>query len=128
MSHPAQFRNGVKISERHGAGEWTLEKLCLAALMPLGVWVASTAFTLTGASYDTVVAWFASKLNAGLAIATTLIFFLFAALAWKVIVEDYIHKPGNKIALLLLNAAFCWLVGALGVFSILKIALLGAGA
>jgi succinate dehydrogenase / fumarate reductase membrane anchor subunit len=123
VSHPAQFKNGVKISERHGAGEWTLEKVCLAALMPLGVWVASTAFTLTGASYDTVVAWFASKLNAGLAIATTLIFFLFAALAWKVIVEDYIHKPGTKGLLVgLLNLVF-FVLAAAGVFFIVRLAL-----
>ena len=37
MSSPAKFRNRVKISERHGAGEWTIEKLLLAALMPLGL-------------------------------------------------------------------------------------------
>jgi succinate dehydrogenase / fumarate reductase membrane anchor subunit len=50
VSGPAKFKNGVKISERHGAGEWTLEKVCLAILMPLGVWVASSAFTLPGAA------------------------------------------------------------------------------
>jgi succinate dehydrogenase / fumarate reductase membrane anchor subunit len=46
----------------------------------------------------------------------------------RVIVEDYIHKHGNKIVLLLLNAGVAWLAGALGVFSILKVALLGVGA
>ena len=123
MSGAAKFKNGVKISERHGAGEWTLEKLCLAALMPLGVWVASTAFTLAGASYETVLAWFAGKLNAGLAAATVLIFCLFGALAWKVIVEDYIHKPGTKGLLVgLLNLAF-FVLAAAGVFFIVRLAL-----
>jgi len=117
------FKNGVKISERHGAGEWTVEKICLLILMPLGVWVASTAFTLAGAGYETVLAWFSSRLNAGLLILTTLVFFGFASLAWKVIVEDYIHKPGTKGALLLLlNLVFLALAAA-GVFFIVRLAL-----
>lgn len=117
------FKNGVKISERHGAGEWTVEKVCLLILMPLGVWVASTAFTLAGAGYGTVLAWFSSRLNAGLLILTTLVFFGFASLAWKVIVEDYIHKPGTKGALLLLlNLVFLALAAA-GVFFIVRLAL-----
>ena len=123
MSKPAMFKNGVKISERHGAGEWTVEKICLLILMPLGVWVASTAFTLAGAGYETVLAWFSSRLNAGLLILTTLVFFGFASLAWKVIVEDYIHKPGTKGALLLLlNLVFLALAAA-GVFFIVRLAL-----
>jgi succinate dehydrogenase / fumarate reductase membrane anchor subunit len=117
------FRNGVKISERHGAGEWTLEKVCLLILMPLGVWVASTAFTLTGADYDGVRAWFASPLNAGLAIVTAVVFFAFAALAWKVIIEDYIHKPGTRNLLIgLLNLVFLALAAA-SVFFIVRLAL-----
>jgi succinate dehydrogenase / fumarate reductase membrane anchor subunit len=117
------FKNGVKISERHGAGEWTIEKVCLLILMPLGVWVASTVFTLAGAGYDTVRTWAASPLNAGLAVVTTIFFFGFASLAWKVIVEDYIHKPGTKALLLgLLNLVFLVLAAA-SVFFIVRLAL-----
>ncbi|MGV3579239.1 succinate dehydrogenase, hydrophobic membrane anchor protein [Brevundimonas sp.] len=123
MSGPVQFKNGVKVSERHGAGEWTLEKILLALMMPLGVWLLSTAFTLTGAGYDVVLAWFASRLNAGLLIVTALVFFGFASLAWKVIVEDYIHKPGSKaLALGLLNMIFLALAAA-SVFFIVRLAL-----
>ena len=123
MSKPAMFKNGVKISERHGAGEWTVEKICLAILMPLGVWVASTAFTLAGAGYDVVRAWSASPLNAGLAAVTAIVVFGFASLAWKVIIEDYIHKPGTKALLLgLLNLVFLVLAAA-SVFFIVRLAL-----
>ena len=38
MSAAPKFKNNVKISERHGAGEWKLEKLALLALMALGLW------------------------------------------------------------------------------------------
>ena len=117
------FRNGVKISERHGAGEWTIEKVCLALLMPLGLWVLSTLFTLTGADYGAVRSWAASPLNAGLAVLTTLAAFLYVALAWKVIVEDYIHKSGTKSLLIgLLNLVFLVLAAA-SIFFIVRLAL-----
>ena len=123
MSAHTQYRNGVRVSERHGAGEWTLEKVLLALIMPLGVWLLSTAFTLAGADYDVVLQWFASRLNAGLLIVTALVFFGFASLAWKVIVEDYIHRPGSKALLLgLLNLIFLALAAA-SVFFIVRLAL-----
>ncbi len=123
MSGPIQFKNGVKVSERHGAGEWTLEKILLAAFMPLGIWLASTAFTLTGADGDIVLQWFASRLNAGLLIATALVFLGYASLAWKVIIEDYIHRPGNKALLIGLSNLIFLALAAASVFFIVRLAL-----
>ena len=34
MSRQTRYRNMVKVSERHGAGEWLTEKVLLALLMP----------------------------------------------------------------------------------------------
>lgn len=123
MSGPARFKNNVKISERHGAGEWGLERLLLLTLIPLGVWVASTAFTLAGAGYDGVTQWFANGLNAVLAGLTVVVFLGFASLAWKVIIEDYIHKPGTKSALVILLNLVCLVLAAASVFFITRLAL-----
>lgn len=123
MSGPARYRNGVRVSERHGAGEWTLEKILLAALMPLGVWVASTAFTFSGFGYDEAMQWFASPLNAGLMAATALVVFGFASLAWKVIIEDYIHVPATRSALIGLVNLICLAAAAAAVFFIVRLAL-----
>lgn len=90
MSRPAKFKNNVKVSERHGASEWKMEKLALLILMPLAVWVASSGYTLAGAGYEGAAAWFSSTLNAGLLAATVVLFCGFASLAWKVIIEDYV--------------------------------------
>ena len=123
MSGKVQHKNGVRVSQRHGAGEWKLEKILLAALMPLGLWLAASAYSLTGADYADATAWFANKLNAGLALVTALIFFGYAALAWKVIVEDYIHKPGTRSLLIgLVNLIFLALAAA-SVFFIVRLAL-----
>jgi succinate dehydrogenase / fumarate reductase membrane anchor subunit len=123
VSGPARYRNGVRVSERHGAGEWTLEKILLAALMPLGVWVASTAFTFSGFGYDEAMQWFASPLNAGLMAATALVVFGFASLAWKVIIEDYIHVPATRSALIGLVNLICLAAAAAAVFFIVRLAL-----
>jgi len=123
VSRPIEFRNRVKVSERHGAGEWTVEKAALLVLIPLGVWVASTGFTLAGADYQTVFAWFSSRLNAVLLAVTALVFFGYAGLAWKVIVEDYIHRPANKALLLALVNVICVVLAAASVFFIVRLAL-----
>ena len=123
MSGPARFKNHVKISERHGAGEWATERVALVILLPLAVWLASTAFTLTGVGYDGVMAWFASPLNAGLLAITLLVFLGYAGLAWKVILEDYVNRTGNRALLLgLLNLVFLVLAAA-SVFFIVRLAL-----
>ncbi len=123
MSGPARFKNHVKISERHGAGEWATERVALVILLPLAVWLASTAFTLTGAGYDAVLAWFASPLNAALLAVTMLIFLGYAGLAWKVILEDYINRPGNRALLLGLLNLVLLVLAAASVFFIVRLAL-----
>ena len=44
----------------------------------------------------------------------------------QVVIEDYIHVPATKIALLILSLFVCWSGAALGIFSILKVAFGGA--
>ena len=122
MSAAPKFKNHVKISERHGAGEWKIEKLALLALMPLGLWVLSSGFTLAGAGYEAVIAWFGNTLNAGLLAVTALVFFLFASLAWKVILEDYVPGPSRSALILVSNLVFLVLAAA-SVFFIVRLAL-----
>jgi len=122
VSAAPKFKNNVKISERHGAGEWKLEKLALLALMPLGLWVLSTGFSLAGADYGTIVSWFGNTLNAGLLAVTAAVFFLFASLAWKVIIEDYIPAASRSPLILVSNLVFLVLAAA-SIFFIVRLAL-----
>ena len=123
MNERVENRSRVKISERHGAGEWATERVALLILIPLGVWLASTAFTLAGADYETAMGWFANRLNAVLAGLTAVVFCGYASLAWKVIVEDYIHRPNNKALLLGLSNLIFLVLAAASVFFITRLAL-----
>lgn len=123
MSAAPKFKNHVKISERHGAGEWKIEKLALLVLMPLGLWVLWSAFTLAGAGYEAVVAWFGNALNTGLLAVTAIVFFLFASLAWKVIIEDYVPTPSTRSTLINLSNLVFLVLAAASIFFIVRVAM-----
>ena len=123
MSAAPKYKNHVKVSERHGAGEWKIEKLALLALMPLSLWVLWSAFTLAGAGYEAVVAWFGNALNTGLLAVTAIVFFLFASLAWKVIIEDYVPTPSTRSTLINLSNLVFLVLAAASIFFIVRVAM-----
>ena len=123
MSGAAKFKNNVKVSERHGAGEWLIERVLLVALIPLGLWVASTGFTLAGAGYEAVVACFGNALNMGLLAVRAIVFFLFASLAWKVIIEDYVPAPSTRTTLINLSNLVFLVLAAASIFFIVRVAM-----
>ena len=123
MSAAPKFKNNVKISQRHGAREWMLEKILLALLMPLSIWVAFTGFTLAGADATTVAHWFASPLNLPLMGVTVVVFCAFAHLAWKVIIEDYVPTPSARTSLINLSNLVFLVLAAASIFFIVRVAM-----
>ena len=123
MSKPARYIRHVKVSEREGAGEWKAERLSSLVLIPLALWGLWSAWTLSGAGYDGALGWFRSPVNATVLAATLLISVWHMNMGLKVIVDDYIHKPSSRTALLVLIGALCLLLAAAGVFFIVRLAL-----
>ena len=124
MSRQAKaFVNGVKVSERHGAGEWTAERLLSLILVPLTLWGLWAGYTLAGGGYDGALAWFRTPVNAVLLAVTLAVSLWHMNMGLKVIVDDYIHKPGSRTALLGLIGLLCLVIAAAGVFFIVRLAL-----
>lgn len=119
----SQYRNGVKVSENHGAGEWKAERLSALILVPLTLWGLWAAATLSGSGYDGAVAWFQSPVNAVLLAVTLVATLWHMQMGVKVIVEDYIHKAGTLKLLLGLNTLICLLLALASVFFIARLAL-----
>ncbi|MDP1913206.1 succinate dehydrogenase, hydrophobic membrane anchor protein [Brevundimonas sp.] len=117
------FVKGVKVSDRHGAGEWTAERLSSLILAPLTLWGLWSGFTLSGGGYDGARDWFASPVNAVLLAVTLAVSLWHMNMGLKVIVDDYIHKPVSRTALLGLIGLLCLIVAAAGVFFIVRLAL-----
>jgi len=124
LSHGTKsYIKGVKVSERHGAGEWMQERLSSLILIPLTLWGLWSGWVLSGAGYDGALDWFRSPVNAIVLTATLLVSLWHMNMGLKVIVDDYIHRPASRNALLGLIGLLCMLLAAAGVFFIVRLAL-----
>ena len=114
-------------SAKHGVGHWIAERVTAVALVPLVLWAVYAGLHLAATDYAGAVAWLTgSPLNATLLVLFVVVSFLHMQAGLRVVIEDYIEKHLSRAALLLLNLFACGLIGALAVFSILKVALGGA--
>lgn len=124
MSHGTKsYIKGVKVSERHGAGEWMQERLSSIILIPLTLWGLWSGWVLSGAGYDGALAWFRSPVNAILLTATLLVSLWHMNMGLKVMIDDYIHRPVSRNTLVGLIGLLCMLLAAAGVFFIVRLAL-----
>ena len=107
---------------KSGPTHFWLQRLTAIALVPLTVWFLASIVAYAGADYDAVIGYLRNPV-----VATLFLLFLGACLihvklGLQVIVEDYFHREGSKVALLILCDFFTYAVGALAAFSLLKIA------
>jgi succinate dehydrogenase / fumarate reductase membrane anchor subunit len=109
----------------HGAAHWISERVSALALVPLVLWIAYAGLQIAGAGYEGAVAWVREPLNAVLLLLLLAVSFLHMHGGMRVVIEDYVDKPLQKAAWLILNLFVCVLGGALAVFSVLKVALSG---
>ncbi len=106
----------------HGAGTWIKERVTSIALVPLGAWGLWSTAEIVGSGYGGATRWLAEPINAVLLALLMLTGVWHMHLGLKNVVEDYLHKPFGKGAVLLLNLFLCLLLAAVAVFSILKVA------
>ncbi|MGE0384706.1 MAG: succinate dehydrogenase, hydrophobic membrane anchor protein [Gammaproteobacteria bacterium] len=112
-------------SSRSGSDHWWLQRVTAVALVPLTVWLVASLVCVAGMDYAQARAWLAAPLNATLAIALVIALFWHAQLGVQVVIEDYLHGDGAKIAAQMLLRFIAALAGLASVLAILKIALAG---
>ncbi|QIK78415.1 succinate dehydrogenase, hydrophobic membrane anchor protein [Sphingomonas piscis] len=109
-------------SAHHGGNQWIRERLSSIALLLLGSWLLASFMFLPSLDQRTVVEWLRLP-----SVAVPMAIFIVVSFAhgldgMKVVVDDYVHEPGNNFALntVLLFAA----VGGAGLalFALAKIA------
>ena len=115
-------------SAKSGVSRFIAERATAIALAPLSLWAVYAGLKIAQSGYEGATAMLQSPVNAALAVLLIGFSCAHMQMGMAVIIEDYIHKPASKIGLLLLSAGVCWIAGAVGVLSILKVAFSGVGA
>ncbi|MCA3245910.1 MAG: succinate dehydrogenase, hydrophobic membrane anchor protein [Tagaea sp.] len=109
-------------SAKDGTHHWWAQRVTAIALVPLLLWFVASVVSLAGAPLAEVKAWLASPIAAVLLLALIVAVFHHAQLGLQVVIEDYVHAEGVKIAALLLVKGAALLFGGLSAFSVLKLA------
>lgn len=110
-------------SARAGVAHWKAQRLTALANVPLVLWFVFSAVGLAGADHAAVAAWLAAPINATLMLLLILSAFHHARLGLQVVVEDYVHHEGYRLAALIAITFAVFLLGGLCVVSVLKVAL-----
>ncbi|MBP1845103.1 succinate dehydrogenase / fumarate reductase membrane anchor subunit [Rhizobium petrolearium] len=95
------------------------------ALVPLLVFYIVFLIIYAGKPYAEVVGALANPFVATINALTIVASIVHMRLGMEEIIQDYIHSEGMKIALLILNAFFSFLIGGLCLLAALKIAFAG---
>ncbi|MBI3198399.1 MAG: succinate dehydrogenase, hydrophobic membrane anchor protein [Rhodospirillales bacterium] len=112
-------------SARDGLHHWWAQRLTAIALIPLVVWFAISLVMLSGADYDIARAWIGSPLVMVLLILTISIGLHHGQLGIQVVIEDYVHGDGWKLALIVAVRFIAVIFGLAAIVAILRIGLGG---
>jgi succinate dehydrogenase / fumarate reductase membrane anchor subunit len=102
---------------------WWSQRVTAVALVPLTLWFVASLLVLAGASHGEVALWVARPHNAVLLLALIGATFWHGALGLQVVIEDYIHAEGARLAAMLAMKAAMLLAGLSAALAVLKVAL-----
>ncbi|GIK97418.1 MAG: succinate dehydrogenase, hydrophobic membrane anchor protein [Alphaproteobacteria bacterium] len=109
-------------SAKEGVQHWWLQRLSALALIPLSLWLVASLVAQLGADHAVVLAWIGEPVTVALLLLTIFATFYHAQLGLQVVIEDYVHREGAKIAAILLVKAASLVLGLAGVLAVLFIA------
>ena len=108
-------------SARDGTGHWWAQRLTAIALVPLTVWLVVSLVSLAGAGHHAVSGWIGHPISGSLLVLLIFVTFYHAALGLQVVIEDYVHSSGWKLAALLLVKGACLLLGTIAALSVMSL-------
>ena len=108
-------------SAREGVHHWWAQRLTAIALIPLVVWFAISLVMMSGADYGAVRAWIGSPVVMVLLILTIAVGLHHAQLGIQVVIEDYVHSDGWKLALIVAVRFLAVFFGLAAIVAILSI-------
>lgn len=108
-------------SAREGTGHFWRQRLTAVANIPLIGFFVIFIIIYGGASYADVTAALSNPIVAVLMGGVVVSALVHMRLGMQVIIEDYVHGEGAKLACLMANTFFTIAIGALSIFAVLKL-------
>lgn len=109
-------------SAREGTMHFWRQRLTAIANIPLVLFFIGLIVALNGASYEQTRAVLANPFVTLMLGLMKLSVLYHMRLGMQIVIEDYVHGEGAKLACLVLNTFFAVAVGAMALFALLKIA------
>jgi succinate dehydrogenase / fumarate reductase membrane anchor subunit len=109
-------------SAKDGTAHWWAQRVSAAALVPLTLWFLVSLAALPGRDYQTVRAWLSFPVSGVLTVLLVAVSTYHSYLGSVVVIEDYVHSAGMKLLSLVTVRFLYVLLGAAGVFAVLRIA------
>jgi succinate dehydrogenase membrane anchor subunit len=108
-------------SAKEGVHHFWAQRITAVALIPLVVWFAISLIMMSGADYAVVRAWIGSPAVMVLLTLTIVIGLHHGQLGMQVVIEDYVHNDGMKLALIVLMRFIAVFFGLAAIVAILRI-------
>ena len=112
-------------SAKTGTTHFLHQRMTAVVLVPLSIWFVLAALGLVGAEREAAAAFLARPVNAVLMFLFVAAVLYHMAIGLQVIVEDYAHQEGAKIALIILIRFAAFALGATAALALTKLALSG---
>ncbi|ESW80331.1 succinate dehydrogenase [Mesorhizobium sp. LSJC285A00] len=109
-------------SAREGTGHFWRQRLTAIANIPLILFFVGFLIALNGAGFAEVRAALASPFVALVLVLVLVSGLTHMRVGMQVIIEDYVHAEGMKLALIALSTFFTIAVGVASIFALLKLA------
>jgi succinate dehydrogenase / fumarate reductase membrane anchor subunit len=107
----------------HGVEHWWLHRVTAVSNIPLIIAFVIIVAALAGSSYERAVAIVSHPLTAIILILAVISVANHMRMGMQIIIEDYVHEKGPKIAAVIANNFYAAIVGVSCIYAILKVSL-----
>ena len=108
-------------SAKEGTDHFWKQRLTAVANVPLILFLIWMVISLVGAEYEEVVSTLSNPFVSLMLLGVILSVCWHMKLGMQVVIEDYVHSEGSKIAFVILNTFFCVSIGLASAFAVLKL-------